>query len=183
MSFPGDLSFFKYFQVKLLVLNRRFLRIDFIERVNVHFRLAVIGVNSVLLLLNVGELCVAEAEHIRIAKQNVGQTAVTLNKFFFRLRTIAITPRLFVGSIHRPFDAAILADKHRQTRCVLLAGTVFIAEWAGSLAERIEALCEDFRILLVIMHIVNVRFNVIISARINAWTGRVILFGRTVYIS
>ena len=54
----------------------------------IKLRAAVVGVKTVLLLLDVGELSVAESEHAGIVKQSVGKSAKTGDELLLGLGRI-----------------------------------------------------------------------------------------------
>ena len=74
------------------ILNRGFSFKHAAYEPGIKLRPAVIGVKTVLLLLDVGKLSVTETEHFRIIQQHVGQTLKAVEKFLLGFRSLAVAP-------------------------------------------------------------------------------------------
>lgn len=82
----------------------------------IELRLALIRVQAVLLLLHVVELGIAEAAHLAVAKQRLGQRRIALEELGLGGGTVAIAPALAVLALPyavagRPY-AAVFAMKY-----------------------------------------------------------------------
>ena len=139
---------------------------------------AVIGVQTVLFLFNVGELSIAESEDSDVVKENVGETLESCQEFFFGLGRIAIAPAvLLVG----PADSAVFTYEEGSLSIVVLT---VVAKTVGPGTEFVEVgevFCKLNGILFVVVYVVNVGlFNVEVTGGIDAGTSGVCRLGCSV---
>ena len=119
------------------------------------FCCSVVGQKPVLLLLDVVELRVAEAEHLRHREQNVGQPFEAGEKRGLVRHRRAVSPSVLSD---RPADAAVFADEKGQGRIEGLPRRVLAVKLAADdpARELGEGFLELFGVLLVVVNIVDV---------------------------
>ena len=84
------------------VLDGGLARQDFAEDFHRELGLAVVGVQAVLLLLDVGQLGVAEGAVMRgLSRMRVGQAAVALDELLLGLGAVAVAPAALSSVLQR----------------------------------------------------------------------------------
>lgn len=160
------------------ILDRGFFREDRADHFGRELRAAVVGVEPVLFLLDVGQLRVAEGKNLRVVEQRVGEPLQPFEKLLFGLGRVAVTPCTLV---HAPADAAVFADEERLAGRVGLALVALHRLDVGAVQdERSEVLDHRRRFLLVVVDVVNIAFDVEVPAGVDDGTGRVDRFGRAI---
>ena len=124
---------------------------------HVIFRGAVVEIDPVLLLLDVRQLRIAEAEHVRVIQQHVGQPLVA-SKEVVRTQTRAVIAPARPRVAGR-FDvhSSIFADEERlATIAAARVAGIIVPGFAAGCAEHGEAGGEGCWILLVVVGIENI---------------------------
>jgi len=89
-----------FFWLLIVLFDRRFAHVGFSYAVIYligEFSSAVIFVYAVLLLLDIGKLCIAEAAYSRMLQKNLCKTFVAYCEFLKILYLVAVAPALFTG--------------------------------------------------------------------------------------
>ena len=162
-----------------LVFDGCFLLVDLGNDSHIEFGCAVLVVEkTVLFLLNVGKLRVAEAEHSRVVENSVSKSLVSFVELFVAEGRLSVAPACgssagFVIVVNElEADTAVLGDKYGLTLPGLtcLESVVKLA----FLVELVVVFLEYFGILLVIVDIVDIGNNVVVAACVDARTGGVV---------
>jgi len=165
----------------LFVFNGGLAAHNGVQALHIELGLAVVGVQTVLLLLYIGQLGVAQTEHFAVVQKGIGQPLVTGIEILHVHNVLAVAPAsqlvlvLFSGC---PADAAVFTDKGGLAP-VGLALVVAVMELALG-HQKVIMLLKDLGILLVVMDAEDVRLNMVIAAGIDAGTGGVHGFGYVV---
>ena len=103
--------------------------------------------------------------------ENVCKTGVAFHIFFDSFGRVAVAPAGDgVFHLSRPFDAAVFADEIRLA-VVFLTGSVVFKNFG--IRDLGVTLAVDFDVLVVVVNIVDIRNDVIVTARIDARTNGV----------
>src|SRR5262249_24369291 len=145
---------------------------DRVELRDVECRRAVVVVEAVPLLLDVGQLRVAETEEGRVLELRVAQPLEALEPFRLALRSVAVAPVLRVALVGPdPADPAELAHEEG----AVADGNVISRRQREPLATRPPARTEAFRVLVVVVRVVDVapRIAVDVAARVEHRSRRI----------
>ena len=143
----------------------------------VKFRRSVEVINSVLLLLYIVKLCIADAADAGIAHQNFYHRNIATHKIFYRFRRIAVSPACLVI---RPPNAAVFADHVRLPVVGLPAGPVFEDL---PILESVISPVVSVDVLTIVVNVIDIRYDMIIPARIDNGAHRIQPFGFPVNLS
>lgn len=152
----------------LSLLDRSFAAVDPTDNFHIEFRLSAIGIKTVHFLLYIIQLGVAEAEHLRIVQKHIRQPLITCKELFLGSGSVAVAPAVLIHALNIPLDAAVLADEYRDTDNLFLSRRMVIPCQDAVLCIALIMTCELFRVLLVVVQIVNISNNMEIAAGIDA---------------
>ena len=107
-----------------------------------------------------------------IVQQGIRQALVPRDVFFFRLRAVPVAPAALQGSLHIPFDAAVLADEHRNAGNGVLPGRKTVLQ-ETAFGKFLIGGGKGCRILLVVVHVIDVRGHMEIAAGVDTGPGGV----------
>ena len=110
----------------LSLFDRSFAAVDLTDNFHIELRLSVVGIKTVHFLLYIVQLGVAEAEHLRIVQKHIRQPLITGKELFLGLRSVAVAPAVLVHALNIPLDAAVFADKYRNTDNLFLSRRMVI---------------------------------------------------------
>ena len=96
-----------FLYVSGLIFNGSFSAVDFLEEINIYLSCPVIVIDTVLLLLHIGELGITETEHPRIIQKGIRKPLISCHIFFFGLRAVTVSPGLVIRAVRSPFDSAV----------------------------------------------------------------------------
>ena len=157
------------------VLDHSLLGKDLVVSFGSKLELSFVSKKTVLLLLNVGKLSVAESEYARIVKKRIGQTLKSFKELRLVLNALSVSPTVSVFG-HYPADSAVLADEYGQICFGDLALGVRSVKLIvyDSLSNMSVIFLKLYGILLIIVNVVNVgALGGIRSARGDNGTGLV----------
>ena len=86
----------------------------------VKLELTIVGQKAVLLLLNVGELSIAECEDTRVFKEDIREALEAREELILVLYARAVAPPVFIVT-HYPRYAAVFADEDGEMRFIHLS--------------------------------------------------------------
>ena len=99
----------EFYCINELFLNSSLLPVNGAENGGIELGLAVVGIQTVDLLLDIGQLRIAESTDGRIIQKGMGQTLIALDELFLALGCLAIAPTGVLS--RRPADTTVLRDK------------------------------------------------------------------------